>query len=144
MRRHQLLWMCVAVLCASESTYSSASVPTKTVRANMNSKEKSDCKSRFTALVTELTDILASDPESISPVYEAFHHHFPIEGCRIDDILAIARSSRFFAGSDEQPEYYNISFNSAGVSSRPGFSVQISLSKKTGNLELPFAKVNGY
>jgi hypothetical protein len=40
--------------------------------------------------------------------------------------------------------YYNFGFNSAGVSSRPGFAVQISFSKKDGNLRLPFAKVDGY
>ncbi len=105
---------------------------------------RSDCKTRFTALVRDLDGVLASDPETINPVYEVFHTHFPVEKCKIEDVLAIARASRFFVGSEEWGTYYNIGFDSAGVSSRPGFAVQISMAKKTGDLELPFAKVNGY
>ena len=104
----------------------------------------SDCKTRFTALVVELDSVLASDPKTITPVYEVFYKYFPVEKCNIEDTLSIARSSRFFVSSGESQKYYSISFSSAGVSSRPGFAVQISLAKGTGNLELPFAKVNGY
>jgi hypothetical protein len=103
-----------------------------------------DCETRTRALVEDLDRVLASDPAAINPVYQTFHRHFPIEKCNIADVLAVARSSRFFVGSEEWGTYYNILFNSAGVSSRPGFAVQISVAKDTGNLELPFAKVNGY
>jgi len=106
--------------------------------------QRSDCKDRFSALVRDLDNVLASDPEPITPVYEVFHKYFPVEKCRVEDVLAVARGSRFFVGSSEGPQYYNVKFNSAGLSSRPGFGVQISVAKKTGNLELPFAKVNGY
>jgi hypothetical protein len=103
-----------------------------------------DCETRFTALVRDLDGVLASDPETITPVYEVFHKYFPVEKCKIEDVLAIARASRFFVRSWEGSEYYSVAFSSADVSSRPGFAVQISMAKKTGNLELPFAKVNGY
>jgi hypothetical protein len=103
-----------------------------------------DCKTRIAALVRDLDSVLASDAETVTLVYEVFHKYFPVEKCNIEDVLATARGSRFFVGSDEGVEFYNIRFNSGGVSSRPGFFVQISIAKKTGNLELPFAKVNGY
>jgi hypothetical protein len=106
--------------------------------------QRSDCTTRFTALVRDLDGVLASDPETINPVYEVFHAHFPVEKCKIEDVVAIARASRFFVRSWEGSENYSVAFNSAGVSSRPGFAVQISMAKKTGDLELPFAKVNGY
>jgi hypothetical protein len=106
--------------------------------------QRSDCETRFAALVRDLDGVLASDPETITPVYEVFHTHFPVEKCKIEDVLAIARASRFFVRSEEWGTYHNVMFNSAGVSSRPGFAVQISMAKKTGDLELPFAKVNGY
>jgi hypothetical protein len=98
--------------------------------------QRSDCNTRFTALVRDLDGVLASDPETINPVYEVFHRHFPVEKCKIEDVLAIARTSRFFVRSEEWGTYYNVGFDSAGVSSRPGFAVQISMSKKTGDLEL--------
>jgi hypothetical protein len=103
-----------------------------------------DCKTRIAALVRDLDGVLAGDAETVMLVYEVFHRNFPVEKCSIEDVLAAARSSRFFVGSEETRANYNIAFNSAGVSSRPGFVVQISVDKKTGNLVLPFAKVNGY
>jgi hypothetical protein len=106
--------------------------------------QQSDCKARFAAMVRDLDAVLASDPKAIDPIYELFKRHFPIEKCSIEDALATARASRFFVGSEEAPEYYNIGFNSAGVSSGYGFGVLISLNKKTGIFELPFAKVNGF
>jgi hypothetical protein len=106
--------------------------------------QSSDCKTRIAVLVRDLDSVLAGDAETVTLVYEVFHRNFPVEKCNIEDVLAAARSSRFFVGSEETRANYNIAFNSAGVSSRPGFVVQISVDKKTGNLVLPFAKVNGY
>jgi hypothetical protein len=106
--------------------------------------QRRDCETRFAVAVRDLDAVLASDPKAIDPIYEIFKRHFPIEKCSIEDALATARASRFFVGSEEAPEYYNIGFNSAGVSSGYGFGVLISLNKKTGIFELPFAKVNGY
>jgi hypothetical protein len=103
-----------------------------------------DCKTRIAALVRDLDGVLGSDAETVTLVYEVFHKYFPVEKCNIEDVLAVARGSRFFVGSEEWGTYYLIQFNSAGVSRRPGFAVQISVEKKTGNLERPFAKVNGY
>jgi hypothetical protein len=103
-----------------------------------------DCKTRIAALVRDLDTVLASDAETVTLVYEVFHKYFPVEKCKIEDVLAAARGSRFFVGSEETRASYNIAFNSAGVSSRPGFTVQITVDKKTGDLVLPFAKVNGY
>ncbi|MEW6643088.1 MAG: hypothetical protein AB1586_21470 [Pseudomonadota bacterium] len=103
-----------------------------------------DCKERLRGLVKDLDFVLASDPQSVAAVYEVFYKYFPINRCAIEDVLLIARSSRFFTGSEDVPGYYNVAFNSTGVSSRPGFAALLSLSKKTGNMEMPFAKVNGY
>jgi hypothetical protein len=103
-----------------------------------------DCKPRIAALVRDLDGVLGSDAETVTLVYEVFHKYFPVEKCNIEDVLAAARGSRFFVGSEETRASYIIAFNSAGVSSRPGFTVQISVDRKTGDLVLPFAKVNGY
>jgi hypothetical protein len=112
--------------------------------AAVSGANQEDCKIRLAALVRDLDSVLASDPKAINPVYEVFYKHFPVDKCKIEDVLAIAHTSRFFVKAWEGPEYHSIGFNSAGVSARPVFDVQISISKKTGNLELPFAKVNGY
>jgi hypothetical protein len=38
---------------------------------------------------------------AITPVYEVFYKYFPVENCNIEDVLGIARTSRFFVGSEE-------------------------------------------
>jgi hypothetical protein len=138
-----LMYAVAAFAQSSSNGFLSGSHPTSAIDSQ-SMDQRSGCKTRFTALVRDLDSALASDPEAITPVYEVFHKYFPVEKCKIEDVLAIARVSRFFVGSEEMGTYYNIAFNSAGVSSRPGFAVQISAAKKTGDLELPFAKVNGY
>jgi len=104
----------------------------------------SDCATRFAEFVRDLDGILASAPKAIDPIYAAFQRSFPIQKCKIEEILTIARKSRFFVGSEETVAYYNIAFNGAGVGSGNGFAVLVSLNKKTGNMEKPFAKVNGF
>lgn len=102
---------------------------------------QTDCQSKFTAFVGELDAILAAHTRSATTIYDLFKQYFPIENCKIADILTIARTSQFFTGPEEQPGNYNILFKSGGAWS--GFSVIMSLNKKTGSLELPFAKPNG-
>ena len=84
--------------------------------------QPSDCKTRIAALVRDLDSVLGSDAETVTLVYEVFHKYFPVEKCNIEDVLAVARGSRFFVGSEEWGTYYLIQFNSAGVSRRPGFA----------------------
>jgi len=138
-----VIFLCATSVCA-ESSSSQASGGSFSLKAGARSTIVSVCENQTKALVEDLDRVLASDPAAINPVYETFHRHFPIQNCNIADVLKVARSSRFFVGSEEWGTYYNILFNSAGVSPRPGFAVQISVAKGTGNLELPFAKVNGY
>jgi hypothetical protein len=133
-----------AAACAQGNSNGLLSGDLMPIADSKSTNHGNDCETRFAALVRDLDSVLASDPETITPVYEVFHKYFPVEKCKIEDVLAIARASRFFVRSWEGSEYYSVAFSSADVSSRPGFAVQISMAKKTGNLELPFAKVNGY
>jgi hypothetical protein len=139
-----VLAFCGTAACAQGNSAGVLSGPLLPTTGSGPHNQPGDCKTRIAALVRDLDAVLAGDAETVTLVYEVFHKYFPVEKCNIEDVLATARGSRFFVGSDEGVEFYNIGFNSAGVSSRPGFFVQISIAKKTGNLELPFAKVNGY
>jgi hypothetical protein len=107
-------------------------------------KPPSDCATRFAEFVRDLDSILASAPKAIDPISSAFQRFFPMQKCSVEEILTIARKSRFFVGSEEGPAFYNMAFDSAGTGPGNGFAVLISLNKKTGNLEKPFAKVNGF
>src|SRR4029077_11886801 len=99
---------------------------------------------RFAQLVRDLDVVLASNPKAVDPITKIFHDQLPIANCRIEEVLAIARASPFFVGSEEAPEYYNIAFNSAATSTGYGFAVLIALNKKSMSLELPFAIPNQF
>jgi hypothetical protein len=135
---------CGTAACAQGNSNGVLSGPLMPTVGSEPVNQLRDCKTRIVALVRDLDGILGSDAETVTLVYEVFHKYFPVEKCNIEDVLAAARGSGFFVGSEEWGTYYLIQFNSAGVSRRPGFAVQISVEKKTGNLERPFAKVNGY
>jgi hypothetical protein len=107
-------------------------------------KPPSDCATRFAEFVRDLDGILASAPRAIDPIYAAFQRFFPMQKCSVEEILTIARKSRFFVGSEESPAFYSMAFDSAGTGPGNGFALLISLNKKTGNLEKSFAKVNGF
>jgi hypothetical protein len=109
-----------------------------------NKHRSSDCKDLFARLVQDLDRALASDPKSVDRITAAIGEDFPIKRCRIEEILPIARSSRFFVSSEEAPKIYNIMFSNANSSAGYGFFVLISLNKITGTIEVPFARVNNY
>jgi len=102
------------------------------------------CTARFATFVQELDRLLASDPPTVLPVQDLFGKYLPVENCNINELLEIARASRFFDSISDQRTYYVIALNSRGLSSRPGFAVQVSLVKSTGASRLPFVKVNGF
>ncbi|XSC43088.1 hypothetical protein ACF1BQ_034155 [Bradyrhizobium sp. RDT10] len=97
---------------------------------------------------------MASDPKTVATgngltvsteeIYEVFHRYFPVEKCKIEDVLTIARTSRFFARYWEVPELYIIEFSSVGVSPPPGYIVQINIEKKTGDFAQPDARAKRY
>jgi hypothetical protein len=103
-----------------------------------------DCTSRLMAFVQALDKLLASDPSTIIPVHELLNTYFPVEGCDIQTAIQTARRSRFFSHVSDQPTYYSIIFDSRGFAGvlDPGFHVQISLLKASGNSWLPAAHVN--
>lgn len=125
-------------------------------RTFAESEIHSDCSAQFASLITSLDDVLASDPKTVAVaggsgvlmstegIYEVFHKYFPVEKCKIEDALAVARASRFFVKSWEVPEYYIIEFNSTGANSWPGFTVNINIDKKTGDFARPFVRPNRY
>ncbi len=103
-----------------------------------------DCIMRFTSFVEDLDKLLVSDPSTIRPVHELLDRHFPVEGCNIQAAISIAQKSRFFSHVSETRTYYVIAFDSRGFTGLmdPGFHVQITLLKVSGNSWLPAAHVN--
>jgi hypothetical protein len=123
-------------------------------RTFAESEIQSDCSSKFPPLIASLDQVLASDPKMVatsgglmvSPeeIWEVFHKYFPVEKCKIEDIVAIARTSRFFVKSFQWREDYVIEFSSDGASSRPGYLVQIAIDPKTGDFARPSVSANRY
>jgi hypothetical protein len=102
------------------------------------------CAARFTAFVRELDNLLANGPRTVIPIQDLFGKYLPVESCDVDEVLDIARRSRFFDSISDQRTYHAVGFNSRGVRSRSGFAVQVGFVKATGASRLPFVKVNGY
>jgi hypothetical protein len=103
-----------------------------------------DCATRFPAFVQELDRLLASDPSTIYPVFDLLNRYFPVQGCDIQNAIRVARESRFFSHVSEETTYYIIAFDSRGFAgpADPGFHVQLSLLKASGDSRLPAAHVN--
>jgi hypothetical protein len=123
-------------------------------RTFAESEIHSDCSSKFPPLITSLDQVLASDPKTVATsdglmlsteeIRELFHKYFPVEKCKIEDVVAIARTSRFFVKSFQGREDYIIEFSNDGVSSRPGYLVQIAIDPKTGDFARPIVRPNRY
>ena len=108
-----------------------------------NSAVSPDCALKVRGFVSDLDKLLASNPQYIYPVLDLLKKYFPVERCDIVEIVAISRASRFFSHVSETSTYYVIAFDSKGYADPyPGFYVQFSLIKESGNSRLPFAKVN--
>jgi hypothetical protein len=143
---------CFAVVCsivANAQVNSNELPPPRLLAMDTNDTQAMhvsgrECATRIAAFVKELDSLLASDPSTIYPVFDLLNRYFPVEGCDIQDAIGIARESRFFSLVSEEKTYYVIVFDSKGVAgwANPGFYVQFSLIKTSGNSRLPAAHVN--
>jgi hypothetical protein len=150
--RRLLLTGCVALFCsavanagvgADESRYSGQRVMSDQGNKAINDSDR-ECETKFTTFIQELDKLLASDPSTIYPVFDLLNRSFPVEGCDIQGAIRVSRQSRFFSHVSEEITYYVIAFDSRGFAGPmdPGFHVQVSLLKASGNSRLPAAHVN--
>lgn len=111
---------------------------------NEDEEPSRECETKFAAFVEDLDGLLAKDPATVCPIFDLLNKYFPVEGCNIENAIRISRRSRFFSHVSEEKTYYIIAFDSRGFAGPldPGFHVQISLLKASGNSWLPAAHVN--
>ena len=101
------------------------------------------CAKRLDSFVQELDELLASNPNTIYSVLKLLDRSFPVHSCNIPEAITICRQSKFFDHISKAQEYYVVVFNSRGfVAGRPGFLVQFSLVKASGDLRFPYARIN--
>ena len=111
---------------------------------NEGEEPSRECETKFAAFVEDLDELLAKDPATVYPVFDLLKKYFPVEGCNIESAIRISRRSQFFSHVSEEKTYYIVAFDSRGFAGPldPGFHVQISLLKASGNSRLPAAHVN--
>jgi hypothetical protein len=112
------------------------------VKSEVRNEPSRICAVQFGAFVEDLDKLLGSDPEDGRLVSALLKKYFSVERCNIEEVIRTSRQSRFFSHVSEERTYFVVAFDSKGLSSRPGFYVQVSLLKANGNSQLPFAIVN--
>jgi hypothetical protein len=94
--------------------------------------------------VSELDALLDQNPPTLEPFLSLLKQTFPLTGCDIEEVVRIARKSKYFLSPYQNGSMLVFSFSSARPFSGPlsGFDVSFGISKSTGNTELPFAKIH--
>jgi hypothetical protein len=106
--------------------------------------DSADCVAQIMTFVHELDKLLASNPQTIHPVKDLLRRYFPVEACDIQEVIKVARRSRFFSHVSEEVTYFAIVFDSKGFAGLldPGIHVQVNLLKASGDSWLPSANIN--
>lgn len=103
-----------------------------------------DCLDRMKEFVPKLDTLLDQNLSTLEPFLSLLKQTFPLTGCDIEEIIRIAKKSKYFISSSHNGSMLVFLFSSAKPNSGPfsGFDVSFGISKSTGNTELPFAKIH--
>jgi hypothetical protein len=93
------------------------------------------CSARVRQFVKEIDVLLDEDPDSVVFFYDPIQKYLPAKGCDVDEIIRIARQSKFFWTAYDWDSGYTIGFRSVH------FEITFGLRKNTGDIEYPAAQI---
>jgi hypothetical protein len=113
-------------------------------KSQLSQSNQMDCLDRMKEFVSELDALLDKNPPTLDPFLNLLNRTFPLTGCDIEEVVQIAKKSKYFSSPSHNGSVLVFSFSSASRNSGPfsGFDVSFGISKLTGNTELPFAKIH--
>lgn len=92
------------------------------------------CSKTLVQFVAELDEVFTANPDDLRLVRAVVQRHLPVKRCNVEDVISIAKTSRFFSEAFDQYASYTISFRSSE------FIVSFGLRKGTGDIEFPSAR----
>jgi hypothetical protein len=113
-------------------------------RSQLSQSSQMNCLDRMKEFVSELDALLDQNPPNLEPFLSLLKQTFPLTGCDIEEVVRIAKRSKYFSSPSHNGSVLVFSFSSASPNSGPfsGFDVSFGISTLTGNTQLPFAKIH--
>ena len=75
------------------------------IGGRVDQESKPDCASKLKGFITDIDDLLARNPRDITAVFAVLDRHFPLRGCKKDEVSGIVKTSEIFSrGIDERLE----------------------------------------
>ena len=103
-----------------------------------------NCIPRLALLISELDTLLSSNPPRVGSISSLLYKHLPLENCDVQEAIKTVKGARFLSHIAGEKTYVSFVFDTKGFAgpSDPGFHVQLSFDKASGNSQLPFVMVN--
>jgi len=90
------------------------------------------CEQKLARLVGSIDELLAEKTRLYEPFWAAIRKYLPAQGCTVDEVMSVSRTSRFARAPFEQNNHYTMSFRNSDT--EIGFWLQ----RDTGNIERPY------
>jgi hypothetical protein len=104
---------------------------------NLNADESQAalCAKKVRGFVESIDELLSGNANDVHVFGEPIRKYLPVKGCNVDEVISIARTSKFFSEAYDWSPAYTIIFRSLR------FDITFGLRKDTGNIEYPAAQV---
>lgn len=89
------------------------------------------CAEKFHRFQESIDELLANNEAPGELFWAVIRKYLPASGCRVDEVMAISKTSRFFAPPGDGYDFYRIAFTNSDT------TISFSLNKDTGNIAYP-------
>ena len=102
---------------------------------NADESQAALCSKKVKGFVESIDELLSGNANDVHVFGEPIRKYLPAKGCNVDEVISIARTSKFFSEAYDWSPAYTIIFRSLR------FDITFGLRKETGNIEYPAAQV---
>jgi len=93
------------------------------------------CADKVRKFVEVMDTLLSEKPSNIHAFDYPIQKYLSVNSCNVDEVISISKGSKFFSELFEQDTEYSVVFGSKE------FIASFALKKKTGNIEVPNARI---
>jgi hypothetical protein len=93
------------------------------------------CSDKVRKFVKVMDALLSENPNNVLAFDYPIKKYLSVKSCNVDEVISISKSSRFFSELFEQDTEYSVVFGNKD------FIASFALKKKTGNIEVPNARI---
>jgi hypothetical protein len=101
---------------------------------NADESQAALCAEKVRGFVDSIDKLLSENPDDMNIFNSPIKKYLPVKGCNVDEVISIAKNSKFFLEAYDWFPAYTILFRSSR------FDITFGLRKDTGNIEYPAAR----